>query len=116
MKRQIKALRYIRPFFQTDPKDFAAQAKIVAQMVGGALESTGAGGGWTQILSDLKSLLEDWLKFRTTTVKRRLEHRLERVAQRLHVEFDGHYYSVPYQLVGKQVDVRATAPGMFATQ
>ena len=33
----------------------------------------------------LKGLLEDWLKFRTTTVKRRLEHRLERVAQRLHI-------------------------------
>ena len=33
----------------------------------------------------LKALLEDWLKFRTTTVKRRLEHRLERVAQRLHI-------------------------------
>ena len=33
----------------------------------------------------LKSLLEEWLKFRTTTVKRRLEHRLERVAQRLHI-------------------------------
>jgi len=25
-----------------------------------------------------------------------------------HVEFDGHYYSVPYQLVGKQLDLRAT--------
>ncbi|MGQ0529781.1 MAG: AarF/UbiB family protein [Panacagrimonas sp.] len=34
VRRQIKALRYIRPFFQTDPKDFSAQAKIVAQMVG----------------------------------------------------------------------------------
>lgn len=34
VKRQIKALRYIRPFFQTDPKDFTSQAKIVAQMVG----------------------------------------------------------------------------------
>jgi topoisomerase-4 subunit A len=33
----------------------------------------------------LKALLEEWLKFRTTTVKRRLEHRLERVAQRLHI-------------------------------
>jgi topoisomerase-4 subunit A len=33
----------------------------------------------------LKALLEAWLKFRTTTVKRRLEHRLERVAQRLHI-------------------------------
>jgi ubiquinone biosynthesis protein len=34
VRRQIKALRYIRPFFQTHPKDFRAQAKIVAQMVG----------------------------------------------------------------------------------
>ncbi len=33
----------------------------------------------------LKALLEEWLKFRTATVKRRLEHRLERVAQRLHI-------------------------------
>ena len=33
----------------------------------------------------LKPLLEEWLKFRTTTVRRRLEHRLERVAQRLHI-------------------------------
>jgi uncharacterized protein YndB with AHSA1/START domain len=33
-------------------------APAVAQMVGGELESTGAGGGWTQVLSDLKTLLE----------------------------------------------------------
>lgn len=33
MRRQIKALRHIRPFFAADPADFAAQAKIVAQMV-----------------------------------------------------------------------------------
>jgi topoisomerase-4 subunit A len=33
----------------------------------------------------LKALLEEWLKFRTTTVRRRLEHRLERVARRLHI-------------------------------
>lgn len=33
ISRQIKALRYIRPFFQTDPKDFGKQAQIVAQMV-----------------------------------------------------------------------------------
>ena len=33
----------------------------------------------------LKALLEEWLTFRTATVKRRLEHRLERVAQRLHI-------------------------------
>jgi ubiquinone biosynthesis protein len=33
VRRQIKAIRHIRPFFQADPKDFSAQAKIVAQMV-----------------------------------------------------------------------------------
>jgi topoisomerase-4 subunit A len=33
----------------------------------------------------LKALLEDWLKFRTSTVKRRLEHRLAHVAERLHI-------------------------------
>lgn len=33
LRRQIKALRYIRPFFQADPKDFKAQAEIVASMV-----------------------------------------------------------------------------------
>jgi len=33
LKRQIKAIRYIKPFLQTDPKDFATQAQIVAQMV-----------------------------------------------------------------------------------
>jgi topoisomerase-4 subunit A len=33
----------------------------------------------------LKALLEEWLTFRTSTVRRRLEHRLERVAQRLHI-------------------------------
>jgi topoisomerase-4 subunit A len=33
----------------------------------------------------LKALLEEWLKFRTSTVKRRLEHRLEHVAKRLHI-------------------------------
>ncbi|MGH8458199.1 MAG: AarF/UbiB family protein, partial [Nevskiales bacterium] len=33
MRRQIRALRHIKPFFQADPKDFAGQAQIVAQMV-----------------------------------------------------------------------------------
>lgn len=33
VKRQIKALRHIKPFFQADPKDLKAQAQIVAQMV-----------------------------------------------------------------------------------
>lgn len=34
MKRQVKALRYIKPFFQADPKDFTTQAELVVQMVG----------------------------------------------------------------------------------
>jgi len=33
----------------------------------------------------LRALLEEWLKFRVDTVKRRLRHRLERVMERLHV-------------------------------
>lgn len=33
LKRQIKAIRYIKPFLQTDPKDFKQQAEIVAKMV-----------------------------------------------------------------------------------
>lgn len=33
VRRQVKALRHIKPFFQTDPKDFAKQAEIVADMV-----------------------------------------------------------------------------------
>lgn len=33
VRRQIRALRYIKPFFQADPKDFSAQAQLVAQMV-----------------------------------------------------------------------------------
>lgn len=33
LKRQIKAIRYIKPFLQTDPKDFKTQAEIVAKMV-----------------------------------------------------------------------------------
>lgn len=33
LRRQIKAIRYIKPFLQTDPRDFAAQAEIVAKMV-----------------------------------------------------------------------------------
>ncbi len=33
IRRQIRALRYIKPFFQTDPKDFKTQARIVADMV-----------------------------------------------------------------------------------
>lgn len=33
LRRQIKAIRYIKPFLQTDPKDFKTQAEIIAQMV-----------------------------------------------------------------------------------
>ena len=33
----------------------------------------------------LKELLESWLKFRTDTVRRRLDHRLQRVTKRLHI-------------------------------
>jgi ubiquinone biosynthesis protein len=33
VRRQIRALRHIKPFFLADPKDFTAQAQIVAQMV-----------------------------------------------------------------------------------
>jgi len=33
LRRQIRAIRYVKPFFQADPKDFKAQAQIIAQMV-----------------------------------------------------------------------------------
>jgi predicted unusual protein kinase regulating ubiquinone biosynthesis (AarF/ABC1/UbiB family) len=33
IRRQIRAIRYVKPFFQTDPRDFHAQAQIVARMV-----------------------------------------------------------------------------------
>ena len=33
LRRQIRAIRYIKPFLQTDPQDFHAQAQIVARMV-----------------------------------------------------------------------------------
>jgi topoisomerase-4 subunit A len=38
---------------------------------------------------DLKSMLEEWLRFRIATVKRRLEFRLERILRRLHI-LDGY--------------------------
>ena len=34
---------------------------------------------------DLKSMLAEWIKFRTETVRRRLTFRLERIRRRLHV-------------------------------
>lgn len=33
LKRQVQAIRYIKPFLETDPKDFKTQAAIVSQMV-----------------------------------------------------------------------------------
>ena len=36
-------------------------------------------------LKGLKSLLEEWLEFRTHTVRKRIEHRLERIEARLHL-------------------------------
>ena len=36
-------------------------------------------------LRGLRELLSEWLEFRTITVRRRLEHRLERVRRRLHI-------------------------------
>jgi predicted unusual protein kinase regulating ubiquinone biosynthesis (AarF/ABC1/UbiB family) len=33
VRRQIRAIRHIKPFFQADPKDFRGQARIVAAMV-----------------------------------------------------------------------------------
>lgn len=33
LRRQIRAIRYIKPFLQTDPQDFRGQAQIVAKMV-----------------------------------------------------------------------------------
>ena len=35
--------------------------------------------------ADLKSILDEWLKFRVRTVRRRIEHRLDQVNDRLHV-------------------------------
>jgi topoisomerase-4 subunit A len=36
-------------------------------------------------VKNLKTLLREWLEFRTTTVRRRLEHRLAKVERRLHL-------------------------------
>lgn len=33
VRRQLRALRWVRPFFQADPRDFQTQAQIVASMV-----------------------------------------------------------------------------------
>ena len=36
-------------------------------------------------VKDIVSLLKEWLKFRTSTVKRRLQHRLKHLLDRLHI-------------------------------
>ena len=36
-------------------------------------------------VKDLRSLLEEWLKFRTVTVRRRLQWRLDKITSRLHI-------------------------------
>src|SRR5690606_8791959 len=36
-------------------------------------------------VKNLQAMLEEWLEFRTATVTRRLEHRLEKVERRLHL-------------------------------
>ena len=36
-------------------------------------------------VKDLKTILEEWLQYRTGTVRRRLQHRLEQVEQRIHI-------------------------------
>ena len=36
-------------------------------------------------VKDLKTILQEWLEYRTDTVRRRLQHRLEQVEQRIHV-------------------------------
>ncbi len=36
-------------------------------------------------VKDLKTILKEWLQYRTETVRRRLQHRLEQVEQRVHV-------------------------------
>ncbi len=36
-------------------------------------------------VKDLRALLEEWLKFRTVTVRRRLQWRLDKVSKRLHI-------------------------------
>ena len=36
-------------------------------------------------VKDLKTVLKEWLHYRTETVRRRLQHRLEQVEQRLHI-------------------------------
>lgn len=36
-------------------------------------------------VKDLRVILKEWLEFRTSTVRRRLEHRLEKVERRLHL-------------------------------
>lgn len=53
----------------------------------------------------LDRLLKEWLKFRTDTVRRRLEHRLERVLKRLHI-LDG--YLVAYLNIDEVIHIIRT--------
>ena len=46
-------------------------------------------------VKNLKTLLVEWLQFRTSTVTRRLEHRLSKVKARLHI-LDG--YLIAFQI------------------
>jgi len=54
---------------------------------------------------NLKEILEDWLKFRTDTVKRRLRYRLECVKERLHI-LDGRL--VAYLNIDKVIKIIRT--------
>lgn len=53
----------------------------------------------------LDRLLKEWLKFRTDTVRRRLEHRLDRVLKRLHI-LDG--YLVAYLNIDEVIHIIRT--------
>ncbi len=56
-------------------------------------------------VKSLDKLLKEWLQFRTETVRRRLEHRLERVLRRLHI-LDG--YLVAYLNIDEVIHIIRT--------
>jgi len=56
-------------------------------------------------VKNLKEILEEWLEFRTETVKRRLSYRLERVKERLHI-LDGRL--VAYLSIDKVIHIIRT--------
>ena len=56
-------------------------------------------------VKNLKEILEEWLEFRTETVKRRLNYRLERVKERLHI-LDGRL--VAYLSIDKVIHIIRT--------